>query len=138
MSVSPIFGYSNFMTANRGSDESGWDRTRWSMLKSRVEAFYPDAVGDKWGNLKIAGAGATQNYDINFKFDQDQRLSSVVLSFHGVPSDVDFKEINRLLVNRLGEPAIAGAWNYTWSAGRTDIALSRGQHLEITYSKASI
>lgn len=137
MSLSPIFGYASFVSQPQDFAFQGWGRVTWGMTRSRVQAIYPEAQPARFGSLKILGTDLSANYDINFAFDTDQRLKSVTLAFHGVPSDEDFIKLQRWLMDKYGEPKATGAWRYAWTRGQTDITLARGHNLTISHSRTA-
>ena len=137
MSISPIFGYSSFVQQPQNFAYNGWGRVTWGMLKGRVQAIYPQAKPDQSGGLKILGSDLSEDYDLTFNFNSSQRLQSVDLTYHGVPSDADFMQLKNWLVDKFGQATSTGAWQYQWSQGQTRITLSRGHNLTITYSGAT-
>ncbi len=137
MSIGPIFGNSAFVNQPLENASRGWDRVSWGAAKERVENIYPQAQPGRFGSLKIYGADVAENYDIVFAFDQDERLKSVELAFHGVPSDESFMELKRWLTDQFGPSTVSGAWEYSWRRGQTEIILKRGHNLTITYRKAA-
>ncbi len=136
MSIGPISGYSAFVSQPLENASRGWDRVSWGAAKTRVGNIYPQAQPGRFGSLKIMGADTVENYDIVFDFDQDERLKSVELAYHGVPSDESFIELKRWLTDQFGPSTVSGAWEYTFSRGQTEIILKRGHNLTITYQKA--
>ncbi len=137
MSISPIFGYSAFVTQPLENASRGWGRVNWGAARERVRNIYPQAQPTRFGSLKILGTDLAENYDIVFDFDEDERLKSVEMAFHGVPSDAHFIELERWLSDQFGPSTVSGAWQYTWNRGQTEIILARGHHLTVTYRKAA-
>jgi len=137
MSISPVFGYSAFVTQPLENTSRGWGRVNWGAARERVQNIYPQTRSTRFGSLEIPGSGPTGNYDIVFDFDADARLKSVEMAFHGVPSDTGFLELKQWLSDQFGSSTVSGAWQYTWSRGQTEIILARSQHLTVTYRKAA-